>query len=54
MQDRSTITRPGLLYYTESMPIAVFSNVCIPIGSVNGARYISVGIVPDDDSMLNL
>ncbi len=54
VQDRGAVTGPGLPYYTEGMPIAVLSNVCTPIGLVNRARYISVGIVPDDDGMFNL
>ncbi len=54
IQDGGPITRPILLYYTEGMPIAMFSNVCIPISLVNGVRYISVGIVSDDDNMSNL
>ncbi len=54
VQDGGAVTGPGLLYYTEGMPTAVLSNVCTPIGLVNGARYISVGIIPDDDGMFNL
>ncbi len=44
----------GLLYYIKGMPTAVLSNVCTPIGLVNGVRYISISIVPDDDGMFNL
>ena len=54
IQDEGAITGPRLLYYTTGMPIAVFSNICIPIGLVNGARYIFVGIVSDHDDMFNL
>ncbi len=54
VQDGGAVTGPGLLYYTKGMPTAVLSNICIPIGLVNGARYISVGIVPNDDGMFNL
>ena len=54
VQDRGAITRPGLLYYTKSMLITVLSTICTPISLVNKARYISVGIVLDDDNMFNL
>ena len=53
MQDGDTITGPGLLYYTESMPTTVFNNVCTPLGLVNGTRYQAVGIIPDDNDMFN-
>lgn len=33
---------------------ALFNNVCISIGLVNGAGYISVCIVSNDDDMFNL
>lgn len=36
------------------MPIALFTNICTPIGLVNKVKYISKGIVPDDDDILNL
>ncbi len=48
------LTRPGFLYYTKGMPTALLSNVYSLIDLINGARYISVGIVPEDDGMFNL
>lgn len=54
MQDGGIVTRLRLLYYTKDIPTAVFSNVCTPISLVNGARYIFVCIVPDDNSIFNL
>lgn len=39
VQDRGIVTRPEVLYYTKSMPTAILSNVCIPIGLVNKAIY---------------
>lgn len=53
VQDRGTVTRLGLLYYTESMPTALLSNVCTLFGLVNGTRYQVIGIVPDDNGMFN-
>ena len=32
----------------------MLSNVCTPIGLVNGAKYISTGIILDDNNILNL
>ncbi len=54
VQDGGAVTGPGLLYYTKGIPTAVLSNVCTPLSLVNGARYISVGIVLDDNSIFNL
>ncbi len=54
VHDRDAVTKPGLLYYTKGMPTAMFSNVYTPIDLVNKARYISIGIVSDDDGMFNL
>ena len=51
VQERLAITRPRLRNYIESMPTAVLSNVCTFIGLVNGAKYISVSIVPDNDGI---
>ena len=53
VQDRGTVIGPGLLYYTEGMPIAILSNVCTSLGLINRARYQAVGIVPDDSGMFN-
>lgn len=39
MQNKGTIVRSRLLYYTKSMPIAVFDNIYILINLVNRARY---------------
>ena len=36
------------------MPIAVFSNICTPIGLVNRARYIFIGIISNNDGMFDL
>ncbi len=54
VQDGGAVAGPGLLYYTKGMPIAILSNVCILISLVNKARYISIGIVLDDDDMFHL
>ena len=54
VQDGGVVTRPGLLYYTKGISIVVFSNICIPISLENGARYISIGIVLDDNGIFNL
>lgn len=54
MQDKGTITWPKLPYYTKSMPTTMLSNIYIPIGLVNEARYQVVGIILDENSMSNL
>lgn len=54
MQDGDAITGPRLLYYTKGIPTAVLSNVLTLINWVNGAKYISVSIIPDNDDMFNL
>lgn len=43
-----------LLYYTKSMLAVIFSNACTSISWVNGAEYIFVDIIPDNNNMLNL
>ena len=50
MSDGGVITRPRLLYYTKGMLIAVFSNVYTLIDLMNGARYMSIEIVLNDDA----
>lgn len=54
MQNRGTVLGLGLLYYTESILIAMLSNICFPISLINEARYIFEGIIPDDDNIFNL
>ena len=54
VQDRSAITGPRLLYYTKGMLTIVFSNVYTPIDLVNRVRYISIGIILNDNGMFNL
>lgn len=54
MQDKGTVTRPGLLYYIKGVFTAVLSNIHTPISLMNRDKYTSVGIVLDDDSMFNL
>ena len=54
VQDRGIVTGPRLLYYTKGMSTAMFSNIYTPIGLVNGAKYISIDIISDDDGMFNL
>ena len=54
MQDEGAVTGQKLLYYTKGMPTVVFSNVYTPIGLVNRARYISIGIASDDKGIFNL
>lgn len=53
VQDRSTVTRPELLYYTKGLLTTILSNVCRSISLVNEARYQAVDIVPDENSMSN-
>lgn len=37
--------RPGLLYYCQGIPVSILSNLCIPLGIVNGARVIAYRVV---------
>lgn len=53
VQDRGTITGPGLLYYTKSILSTGFSNVCISIGLVNEAWYQAISIIPDENGIFN-
>lgn len=46
--------RLRLLYYTKGMLTAIFSNICTLLSLVNRARYISIGIVPDNNGIFNL
>lgn len=36
------------------MSTIVLNNVCTPIGLMNGARYISIGSLLDNNGMFNL
>jgi hypothetical protein len=38
---------PGLLLYTQGMPIIILSNICTPLGQVNGATGTTTGITID-------
>lgn len=53
IQDGSPVTKSGLLYYPKSISIAMLSNVYTLIGLVNGVRYQVVGIISDENGMLN-
>ena len=41
---------PGLFLYTLDMPAILLSNICTPLGQVNGARSTTVGIVVNPTS----
>jgi hypothetical protein len=43
----SKIPFHGLLFYTPEMPVIILSNICTPLGHVNGARGVASGIVVD-------
>lgn len=53
IQDKTIITRSGLLYYTKSILTAALNNICTFIGLMNEARYISIKIIPNNNSMIN-
>lgn len=53
VQDRSTVTEPGLLYYIEGMLITVLSNVCTSLSLANRVKYQVVSIILDDNDMFN-
>jgi hypothetical protein len=38
---------PGLFLYTPAMPAVVLTNICTPLGLVNGAAGTAVGVVVD-------
>ncbi|GFF24605.1 hypothetical protein IFM58399_00725 [Aspergillus lentulus] len=38
---------PGLFLYTRNMPAVILTNICTPLGLVNGATGIAIGIVVD-------
>jgi hypothetical protein len=38
---------PGLFLYTQDMPTVILSNICTPLGQVNGGRGIAIGVVID-------
>ena len=44
-------TGPGLLYYCQGMPMSVLSNLCTPLGIVNGARATAYGAVTYADGI---
>ena len=54
MQSTNAVNRSRLQYYIKSIPIAGFNNIYIPINWINESRYISVGIISDDDGIFNL
>jgi hypothetical protein len=43
---------PGLFLYTPNMPAVVQTNICTPIGLVNGAAGTAVGVVLDPAGVL--
>ena len=51
VQDSSDVKAPGLLLYTQDMPIAVLSNISTRLGIVNGALGRATGIVLDKDGV---
>jgi hypothetical protein len=44
---------PGLFLYTPHMPAILLTNICTPLGQVNGARGTASGIVVDPTGMLS-
>jgi hypothetical protein len=54
VQDSSDVKAPGLLLYTQDMPMAVLSNISTHLGIVNGALGRATGIVPDRDGMFRI
>ncbi|GAQ02981.1 hypothetical protein ALT_0302 [Aspergillus lentulus] len=38
---------PGLFLYTRNIPAVILTNICTPLGLVNGASGIAIGIVVD-------
>jgi hypothetical protein len=38
---------PGLFLYTRNMPAVILTNICTPLGLVNGASGVAIGIVVD-------
>jgi len=51
VQDGSDVKGAGLLMYTQDMPSMILSNICTPLGIVNGAQGKAIGVVPDPNSM---
>ena len=54
LQDSSDVKAPGLLLYTQGMPMAVLSNISTRLGIVNGALGRATGIIPDKDGMFHV
>jgi hypothetical protein len=51
LPDQGTkIPFPGLFLYTPTMPAAVLTNICTPLGLVNGASGTAVGVLIDPAS----
>lgn len=53
MQDRGMVIEIKLLYYTQSMPTTVLSNVYILINLMNKARYQAIDIIPNNNAKFN-
>jgi hypothetical protein len=51
VQDGSDVKGAGVLMYTQDMPSMILSNICTPLGIVNGAQGKAIGVVPDPNSM---
>lgn len=51
IQDKNVLIELKLLYYIKSIPIAMCNNIYTPIGLMNRIRYISMGIVSDDNDI---
>jgi hypothetical protein len=47
LEQGTKIPFPGLFLYTPGMPAMVLTNICTPLGLVNGATGTAVGIVID-------
>ena len=52
VQDNSETKGPGLLMYTQDMPVVALSNISSRLGIVNGAQCTAVGVVPYPGGML--
>jgi hypothetical protein len=42
---------PGMLLYAPGMPAVILTNICTPLGQVNGAAGDAVGVVVDPAGM---
>lgn len=48
-EQETRVPFPGLILYTSCMPVMVLTNVCTPVGLVNGATGQAVGVAVDPE-----